>query len=181
MPAKGSGLPRETRFWSHVNKNGPIVRPELGPCWVWTAAVDKDGYGLIYSKELGGLKKAHRVAYILFKGPIPEGLCVLHTCDNPPCVNPNHLWTGTNRNNIDDMVAKGRSLHGKKGTKTKLTEEQVLKIRKLYVPRKGGTPPGVSRKFCYIGSVRWLAKEFGVCRSTIQFILHGRNWNKLKP
>ena len=165
-----------TRFMRRVSKPDG----EDG-CWLWDEGRDKDGYGLIYSKELGGLKKAHRVAYILFKDAIPEGLCVLHSCDNPPCVNPKHLWTGTRRNNIDDMVAKGRSLHGTKGSKTKLTEKQVLEIRASYVPRKGGVPKGHSRKTQYIGSVRWLARKYNVSRSAIQFILHGKNWAKLLP
>lgn len=75
-------------------------------CWLWQGAVGSHGYGVI--RIDGGNLLTHRLSHELFIGPIPEGLCVLHTCDVRRCVRPDHLWTGTKRDNVLDMVAKGR-------------------------------------------------------------------------
>lgn len=93
-------------FWGRVNKNGPVDRPELGPCWVWTAANNGHGYG--NTSFEGKRYLTHRLSYILAHGGIPDGLDVLHACDNPPCVRPDHLWVGTAKDNGRDMAAKGR-------------------------------------------------------------------------
>jgi hypothetical protein len=74
-------------------------------CWIWSGALDSHGYGVI---NIGGTKKAHRVSWIAFNGPIPEGMSVLHKCDVPSCINPNHLFLGTQADNMADMIAKGR-------------------------------------------------------------------------
>lgn len=87
------------RFWANVDKT--LGHGPQGTCWVWTACAIK-GYGYI-SRTL-----AHRVSWEIHNSPIPEGLCVLHKCDNPPCVNPEHLFLGTKKDNILDAVAKGR-------------------------------------------------------------------------
>ena len=104
-------VPREIRFWPKVNKDGPIHPKLKTRCWVWTAGVSRFGYGEL---AIGGGKKirAHRFAWVLSHGPVPNGLFVLHRCDNPPCVNPEHLWLGTRVDNIADMVAKGRGSSG---------------------------------------------------------------------
>ena len=89
------------RFWSKV---------EMGPgCWRWTAALAPTGYGMIGRGPRQGTAYAHRLCWELTVGPIPAGLYVLHRCDNRWCVNPDHLFLGTHRDNIDDMVAKGRA------------------------------------------------------------------------
>jgi hypothetical protein len=75
-------------------------------CWLWTAAHDRDGYGSIYVD--GKKEQAHRVAYALFVGPVPEGDWVLHRCDTPACVNPDHLYLGTNKQNVADRENRGR-------------------------------------------------------------------------
>jgi hypothetical protein len=94
------------RFWSCVDTTGPVVRPELGPCWVWTANRNTLGYGVFcfLAKKL----RANRVSWTLTRGPIPDGHGVLHKCDNPPCVRPEHLFTGTQRDNLLDCARKGR-------------------------------------------------------------------------
>lgn len=98
------GFPGEfaERFWSQVRKSEG--------CWEWMGTRDPSGYGLTY---FGAALKAYRVAWELTHGPIPAGLHVCHACDNPPCCRPDHLWLGTHRDNMDDMVAKGRSVRGR--------------------------------------------------------------------
>jgi len=94
------------RFWSKVDKNGPTQPHMETPCWVWTAAKKESGYGAfgVLRKTL----KTHRIAWTLIKGSIAQNLFVCHHCDNPACVNVDHLFLGTNTDNVRDMVAKGR-------------------------------------------------------------------------
>ena len=116
------------RFWSHVDKGKN--------CWEWTAA-KKNGYGLFGRKVPGTVIMkgvyAHRHSWEIQNGPIPKGLCVLHKCDNRPCVRPDHLFIGTKADNTADMVAKGRDrqprLKGSAQSGSKLTEANVLAIR----------------------------------------------------
>ncbi len=96
-------------FWQRVNKEGPIPShvPELGKCWAWTAPLNPDGYGM-YSYERRSIG-AHRVSYYLRHGrPTDKTMQVLHKCDNPACVNPDHLFLGTQKDNIQDCIKKGR-------------------------------------------------------------------------
>lgn len=85
------------------------IEPNSG-CWMWTASTDTFGYGQMYVDEQGKPKKAHRVAWQLFRGAIPDGMCVCHAHDDVWCVNPEHLFLGTHKDNSDDKVKKGR--HG---------------------------------------------------------------------
>lgn len=106
--------PWTERFWRYVNKDGPIVRESLGACWLWTGYVTKQGYGHIKKDHTAGgtMIAAHRASYELHVGPIHDGLFVCHACDNPPCVNPAHLWLGTTQDNTADKMAKGRHRYG---------------------------------------------------------------------
>jgi len=109
-------------FLSHVDVRGP------DECWLWELACDKNGYGLFTVRIKGQWRKrnSHRVAYIIANGTISNRVCVLHTCDNPPCCNPNHLFKGTHQDNMLDRDRKGRS------GSAKLREADVREIFTLY-------------------------------------------------
>lgn len=111
----------QNRFWAKVARAGPEN------CWIWTAYRLPDGYGQFRIE--GRTVRAHRFSYELSVGPIPNGLCVLHHCDNPPCVNPAHLWIGTQIDNLRDRDAKWRQARGRHHGRAKLTEKDVQKIR----------------------------------------------------
>lgn len=98
-----------------VGRGRPGVARE-GHCWVFLGGVNKDGYGLIRRASFAGF--VHRYIWTVMVGPIPEGLQVLHHCDNPCCVRPAHLWLGTQRQNIHDMVRKGRDVFDHNSRKT---------------------------------------------------------------
>ena len=143
-----------------INQNG---------CWVFRGFRLSNGYGRIQGPS--GLSLAHRASWEAYRGPIPSGLCVLHLCDNPPCVNPEHLFLGTQRDNVLDMLAKGRDRHateviktrGEKHWRCKLTREQVLEIR-----RRRSEPQ------------KQLAAEFGTTQRYISSIVCGRKWKWLQ-
>lgn len=99
-----------TRFFAKIDRNGPVVRPELTNCWIWTAGKDWDGYGAIKIKRKQ--IRAHRLMMSICCGEIPAGLMVLHHCDNPSCVRPEHLFLGTSLDNSRDCVSKGRQVSG---------------------------------------------------------------------
>ena len=136
------------RFAAKVDSNGPVPEhvPHLGPCWVWMASTKNKGYGqFVFGK--GGtpgfeVHRAHRVAWVLATGgPVPDGMCVLHRCDNPSCVRPSHLFLGTVIDNDRDMREKRRearisgdahwSRQKPERLARKLSAEQIEEIRRL--------------------------------------------------
>lgn len=144
-----SGL--EDAFWSHV----AVVE---GECWLWTAGKGLTGYGVFTLFGNRRVVRAHRFAYELTHGPIPHGLHVCHSCDNPSCVNPAHLWLGTIQDNCADSVRKGRR-------HTTLTDSDVRKIRALYA--NGDIARSV------------LARLFNVSTSSIDMIVTYHAWKQV--
>lgn len=157
----------EQRFWLNV------VPGSADECWVWKGFTRPDGYGTCWDAAQRRSERAHRVSWAIHMGPIPEGLAVLHRCDNPPCVNPNHLFLGTRSDNSADKVAKGRqargpamsaavkanAARGERHGMTTLTFAQVEQIRARVEER-----PAI------------LAAEFGVSRQTIVRIIKRQTW-----
>lgn len=136
------------------------VRVE-GDCWVWTGANDGGlGYGKIYLSG-GGQLKAHRVAWEMFNGDIKDGLFVLHHCDNPPCVNPAHLFLGTQYENIQDRHRKGRTSHGTSKPHAVLTDDIVRMAKTMFAM-------GLSKK--------QIAQGIGVSYVAIWHVLRGYSW-----
>lgn len=155
------------RFMQYVQKadNG---------CWLWTGGLDKDGYGM-FGWPSERIQRASHASYRLFKGQLPEGKpWHLHTCDTPACVNPDHLFAGTYRDNIDDMLQKGRTLTGESNHQSKLTDQQASEIRSRLGKLKPGRALGQTEP--HPDSSRSLAREFGVSRSVVQSIRRGTTW-----
>jgi hypothetical protein len=162
--------PIADRFWPKVDRSGE--------CWVWTASKMPDGYGQI-GVEGHRPKRAHRVSWELHFGPIPPGMLVLHRCDNPPCVRPDHLFLGTSRDNTLDMVGKRR--HGSqryperlpsgvnhwrhRPDRQRLTDDQVKSIRTRYAA--GGV------------SLVALAREYHVSEASIRMIVKRKSYRHL--
>lgn len=153
------------RFWSKVPYRGE-------GCWPWTGNLDNWGYGRITIWPFGMIV-ASRASWILHHGLIPEGLCVLHHCDNPPCVRPDHLWIGTHMDNQRDMIAKGRKRtyveRGQVHKNAKLDEETVRKILEaasnLDLSKRGWRPI--------------LCKSFGITAANATAIVRRRTWKWL--
>lgn len=146
------------KFWGKVDVGHPV------DCWEWLATKNNYGYGKFHLS--GKTWLAHRAAWILIFGPIPKGFCVLHRCDNPPCCNPSHLFLGTRGDNIRDAARKGRMASGEEHYQSKLTEEEVLEIHKLYDTSEW--------------TLAGLAEEYGVSTGTIGRVLSGKTWSWLK-
>ena len=160
--------PIEERFWEKVDTT------DVNGCWPWLAHRTTDGYGRI---AVGGVRSetrprmalAHRVAWEFCYGEIPAGLCVLHHCDNPPCCRPDHLWLGTDQDNSDDKMLKGRASHtpsvrGEDQHMAKLTRDDVLQIRQRI---EAGEVQAA------------IAHSYSVSAATICLINKRRNWGWL--
>lgn len=156
IPRRKTRKETVTHFWAQV------IRGDTDSCWLWTGRCKegKHPYGKLWvgTNEV----KAHRFSYELHHGAVPNGLCVLHKCDNPKCVNPVHLFPGTRGDNNRDAATKGRTMHGENHLCAILTEHSVREIRMLYVPRKV--------------SFQKLADKYGVKASCIQGVIERRTW-----
>jgi hypothetical protein len=161
----------EQRFWSKVSKSNQ--------CWLWTANALPAGYGK-FTLRVDGRQRtllAHRFSWLLTRGEIPEGQQVLHKCDNPSCVRPDHLFLGTQQDNVDDMIKKGRRIistrrntasgkwvSGAQHRCAKLQDTDVIRIRALVA--SGRTQISV-------------ADEFGVSRYAVSLIVLRKRWKHL--
>jgi len=155
------------RFEAKCDRRAP------NECWIWKASINNKGYGLLSPGGTTHKKLAHRISYELFIGPIPEDTLVLHQCDNPRCVNPEHLFLGTHKDNYDDMVRKGRrrvvinpnnkppSFKGENHPIAKLSEKDVVEARALYA---AGVP------------LSQIIAKFPVGKRTIQRAVRGLSW-----
>lgn len=130
-------------------------------CWRWRGSTAWNGYGVVGFQ--GRQQKAHRVAWQLTRGPIPQGMRVLHRCDNPSCCNPDHLFLGTQLDNIADREAKGRG--AKPPSRRKLTRDEVAEMRRLYA----ALPISQAQ----------LAEQFGVSRGNVSKIVNGKSYQEV--
>jgi len=147
------------RFWKKVDKSDD--------CWLWKAGRFSRGYGGFQMRNTNCI--AHRISWIIANGPIPAGQCVLHSCDNPPCVRPDHLWLGSQLENIADRDRKGRwrgsGRRGQDMPMAKLSDAEVIEIRKRYA----------------VGDVmqKDLAAEYKISKTQMHVILHRKQWTHL--
>lgn len=170
----------EERFWSKVDQNGPVIREDLGACWVFTGYRKANGYGYFRMPKASGNGwtswNASRVAYYLTHPEFDLELSVLHHCDFPPCCRPDHLFQGTHLDNMADMRAKGRQLSGDRNPSrthpgsvhrgeenhyARLTTEDVLTIRRRYASGE---------------RARDIAADFGIVQLHVNQIARGRVW-----
>lgn len=152
------------RFWSHVDAS----ERNHAKCWPWTGGLTRQGYARF---SIGRIwYRASRVALTIVHGPLPEPLLdVLHRCDNPACVRPSHLFTGTHLENIHDMVAKGRygrrNLSGEENPRSVLTEADVRHILATFTGKRG--------------QLAAFARTYGVTSTTIEGVVRNRTWRHI--
>ena len=170
------------RFWSRVNRNGPVPthQPDLGACWLWTGGLSRAGYGVLWVD--GRQVLAHRYSHELAAGHVPPGCFVCHRCDTPACVRPDHLFVGTAAENSADMARKGRAtspsgerhrsvthpetvLRGEQKSQAKLSDAAVAEIRRAWTAGE---------------AQRSLARRFGVDQSQVSRVARGLVWRHVR-
>lgn len=161
------------KFWGKIDKSGPIPNHQqhLGRCWKWCGSKLVSGYGLYtfrrHQKGIQNRVLVHRLVWVLFNGPIPNGKWILHHCDNPACCNPDHLFCGTPADNGRDKSLKGRSNPpvGERAGNSKLTDEDVIEIRKV----------------CSLGTVNQteIAKLYKIGQYEISRIKNRKRWKHI--
>lgn len=152
---RGEGKTPQERFWSRTHKTDS--------CWYWLGSLNEDGYGKC-SISINGTRYslANRVAYFFYYGIEPKESKVCHTCDNPQCVNPDHLFLGTVETNMSDMVSKNRSCKGEQRSNAKLNVSKVKEIRRIYAETTT--------------NYNELGRQFGVNPSVIRGIVLRQKW-----
>lgn len=151
--------PKQNRnFWSKVIKSNSI-----DGCWTWIGCRLKGGYGLF--RFDGKNQTSHRISWKIHFGKIPDGLHVCHYCDTRNCVNPKHLWLGTNAENMRDRDIKGRASRGESSGVAKFEDSQIIEIRRIH-----------SRGDIFL---REIAVKFGVCKATIWQIVNRKSWTHI--
>jgi hypothetical protein len=140
-------------FWNKVNKTDS--------CWLWTANTCRDGYGNITANKIQ--YKAHRYSLLIHGVAVPKGAIVIHSCDNPSCVRPDHLTVATQQDNMKDKVNKNRQAKGETIGLSKLTESTVLEIRSLY--------PSLS--------IRKLSRKYNTCENNVRAIVKRETWKHI--
>lgn len=141
-----------------------MPEPNSG-CWLWTASVDKDGYGAFGGVNGYRFIRAHRAAWIIYRGEDPNKKSVLHRCDVPSCVNPNHLFLGDAVDNVQDRDLKGRTCRGSKRPASKLVEDDISDIRLLAAHGMTQTE---------------IAGIYGVSQAAIGYVLTGTTWKHVQ-
>lgn len=152
-----TGGPAVVRFERYVQ-----AEPNSG-CHIWIGTINQAGYGKFWWNSEN--VPAHRAAWLLYVGQIPSGFFACHRCDNPPCVNPAHLFLGTPADNLADMAAKGRAIRGCRHPRSYLTDGDVLRIRDRY----------------FTSGLRQvdIAQEFGLTQATVSKIIRGDTWRHI--
>ena len=150
------------RFWAKVDVRG------LGECWPWMGSTTPSGYGELRLERSRKKKPAHVISYEIKNGAMPSGLLACHTCDNPPCCNPGHLFSGSHKDNAADASAKGRlrtgPSKGSQNANSRLTEDDVRQIRVLITA--GHTNMAIGAKY-------------GVTHSMVSMIRRGLSWTHI--
>jgi hypothetical protein len=159
--------PRDASFAERLEFTGwteVVRRPDLGPCWEWNGGKYESGYGQV---AIGRERSypAHRIAHLTWIGPLEEGQHVCHRCDNPPCMNPAHLFAGTRKDNMQDCAQKDRTCHGERHGAHKLTEAEVRDIRAAYA----------TGRF----SQRALGEAYGVSQTNVSQLVRGNTWARV--
>jgi hypothetical protein len=152
------------RFWGLVNKNGPVIRADLGRCWIWIGQPNRWGYG-VFAVNRRSRTVAHRVAWTLTHGTIADDLFALHKCDNRLCVRPDHLFIGTQADNAADMKSKDRQARGSRVGGAKLTESTVRQIR--------------AHVKDHPDEFEAAARELGVHPDTIKLVVRRKTWRHI--
>jgi hypothetical protein len=136
-------------------------------CWGWSGTLDEKGYGRVrtWVEDRWIPRLAHRVSWELHRGPIPDGLSVLHTCDNPPCTRPEHLFLGNQLDNMQDCASKDRHTRGERSATAKLTEAQVIEMRARFAAGE--------RNYSKLG------REYGVSAVQVRSIILRERWKYL--
>lgn len=152
-------------IWNFIDKNGPVVDIKLRKCWIWLGYKTNKGYGTMRVNMKTYL--THRLTYELTYGKIKRGNFICHKCDNPSCVRPSHLFSGTHKDNMQDMFKKGRhnNRKGENSNVSKLTERQVLEIRAKYKPK--------------IYEMKKLAKEYNISFQNVSAIVNRKLWKHI--